>query len=69
VKPHQSSCRGYWAPEFIGSGVITLKADIYGLGVIFLEVLTGCKGSDKVEEVITISSYSRRVLYMEMIIL
>ncbi|XP_048536515.1 cysteine-rich receptor-like protein kinase 25 [Triticum urartu] len=42
----------YCAPEFIGSGVITKKNDIYGLGVIFLEVLTGCKGTDKVEDVL-----------------
>ncbi|KAM3206582.1 hypothetical protein ACQJBY_061974 [Aegilops geniculata] len=52
ITEHIVGSRGYWAPEFVGSGVITLKADIYGLGVIFLEVLTGCKGSDKVEEVL-----------------
>ncbi|VAH99078.1 unnamed protein product [Triticum turgidum subsp. durum] len=52
ITEHIVGSRGYWAPEFIGSGVITLKADIYVLGVIFLEVLTGCKGSVKVEEVL-----------------
>lgn len=31
------------APEFIDSGTITLKADIYSLGVIIIEILTGCR--------------------------
>ncbi|CAO2140924.1 unnamed protein product [Urochloa humidicola] len=34
---------GYLAPEFF-RGVITLKLDIYSLGVILIEILTGQKG-------------------------
>ncbi|KAM3196373.1 hypothetical protein ACQJBY_072194 [Aegilops geniculata] len=52
ITEHIVGSRRYCAPEFIGRGVITKKNDIYGLGVIFLEVLTGCKGTDKVEEVL-----------------
>jgi len=34
---------GYMAPEFLRSGKITLKADIYSLGVIIMEVLMAPK--------------------------
>ncbi|KAF7070544.1 hypothetical protein CFC21_076054 [Triticum aestivum] len=34
---------GYFAPEFINSGVITMKMDIYSLGVIIIEILMGFK--------------------------
>jgi serine/threonine protein kinase len=34
-------CSGYMAPELIQAGTITLMSDIFGLGVIILEVITG----------------------------
>lgn len=35
------SYSGYMAPETIGRREITPKADIYSLGVLILEVITG----------------------------
>ncbi|CAO2148442.1 unnamed protein product [Urochloa humidicola] len=42
---------GYLAPEFY-NGVITFKLDIYALGVIIAEILTGKKGYSSVERVL-----------------
>ena len=42
------------APEFLRSGTITLKIDIYSLGVIIMEILMGCKEYTNVDEVIII---------------
>ncbi|KAM0909191.1 hypothetical protein ACQ4PT_014962 [Festuca glaucescens] len=33
--------RGYMAPEYINQGLITKKADIFSLGVIIIEIVTG----------------------------
>jgi len=41
------------APEHY-DGVITFKSDIYSLGVIFAELLTGQKGHSPVQNVRTI---------------
>lgn len=41
------------APERF-AGVFTLKLDIYSLGVIIMEILTGQKGHAEVEDVRTI---------------
>lgn len=43
------------APEFHG-GLITFKSDIYSLGVIILEILTGRKGYPEIDNVRTVSS-------------
>ncbi|KAM3196371.1 hypothetical protein ACQJBY_072193 [Aegilops geniculata] len=43
---------GYSAPEFKEKGEITFKTDIYSLGVILIEMLTGCNGSPKIEEIL-----------------
>lgn len=32
---------GYMAPEFLHSGTITRKSDIFSLGVIIFEIITG----------------------------
>ncbi|TVU45473.1 hypothetical protein EJB05_04962 [Eragrostis curvula] len=40
---------GYLAPEFC-TGRITFKLDIYSLGIIILEILTGEKGYSKVDK-------------------
>ncbi|KAI3857959.1 hypothetical protein MKX03_006173 [Papaver bracteatum] len=34
---------GYMDPEYYGSNVLTAKSDVYGLGVVMLELLTGKK--------------------------
>jgi serine/threonine protein kinase len=34
-------CRGYCAPEYLFYGKISLKSDIYSLGVIIIEIVTG----------------------------
>nr|CAB3474550.1 unnamed protein product [Digitaria exilis] len=41
---------GYLAPEFY-SKEITLKLDIYSLGVVIMEILTGEKGFSSAEKV------------------
>lgn len=44
---------GYLAPEF-GNSEITYQFDIYSLGVIIIEILTGKKGYHAVEKARTI---------------
>ncbi|AQK38954.1 uncharacterized protein LOC100501207 [Zea mays] len=43
---------GYLAPEFLSSNAITFKADIYSLGVIITEILTGHKECTSVDKVL-----------------
>ncbi|XBI33941.1 hypothetical protein VPH35_119805 [Triticum aestivum] len=47
---------GYLAPEFYG-GKITPKVDIYSLGIIIAEMLTGQKGYTKMEKILESWSY------------
>lgn len=35
--------QGYCAPEYANTGKLTLKSDIYSLGVVMLELITGRK--------------------------
>lgn len=49
---------GYLAPEF-GNGEITYQFDIYSLGVIIVEILTGKKGYHTVDKVV--ESWSNRL--------
>lgn len=42
------------APEFHG-GLITFKSDIYSLGVMIIEILTGLKGYPEIDNVSTVS--------------
>ncbi|KAI3773398.1 hypothetical protein L1987_47925 [Smallanthus sonchifolius] len=37
---------GYAAPEYISTGHLTIKSDIYGLGMVLLESITGRKAMD-----------------------
>ncbi|PIM97622.1 Serine/threonine protein kinase [Handroanthus impetiginosus] len=32
---------GYWAPEYTGTGRLTLKTDVYSFGILLLEIVTG----------------------------
>ncbi|KAL6844677.1 hypothetical protein ACP4OV_025336 [Aristida adscensionis] len=41
---HTSTCvgtRGYMAPEYLDKGIISIKSDIFSVGVIILEIITG----------------------------
>ncbi|XP_051199215.1 uncharacterized protein [Lolium perenne] len=37
---HEGTC-GYMAPEYINQGIVSNKTDIFSLGVIFIEIITG----------------------------
>ncbi|CAM0902161.1 unnamed protein product [Alopecurus aequalis] len=50
---------GYLAPEVREGGVIARSADLYSLGVIIIEILTGQKGYKSIEDVL--ESWSGRL--------
>ncbi|XP_047154241.1 probable serine/threonine-protein kinase PIX13 [Vigna umbellata] len=39
--------RGYIAPEYALMGHLSVKCDVYGFGVVLLEILTGMRALDK----------------------
>ena len=39
------------APEYVNEGKISTKADIYSLGVVIIEIITGCKADPDIEQV------------------
>ncbi|XP_059294349.1 probable serine/threonine-protein kinase PBL7 [Lycium ferocissimum] len=41
---------GYCAPEYAGTGKLTMKSDIYSFGVLLLELITGCRAMDDTRE-------------------
>ncbi|TKY58360.1 serine/threonine-protein kinase Cx32 [Spatholobus suberectus] len=38
--------RGYVAPEYVATGRLYVKSDVYGFGVVLLEILTGMRAID-----------------------
>ncbi|XP_037467492.1 uncharacterized protein LOC119339605 [Triticum dicoccoides] len=40
---HRAGSSGYMAPEYLIHGVVSMKADIFSLGVIMIEIITGCR--------------------------
>ncbi|EEF38945.1 probable serine/threonine-protein kinase PIX13 isoform X2 [Ricinus communis] len=38
---------GYAAPEYIATGKVDIKSDVYGFGVVLIEMLTGLRAIDK----------------------
>ncbi|XVE62380.1 hypothetical protein DITRI_Ditri06bG0113900 [Diplodiscus trichospermus] len=44
---HVVGTQGYMAPEYIENGVITPKLDVFALGVIILELLSGKQAAEK----------------------
>ena len=44
------ACRGYMAPEYIDDGVITIKSDIYSLGVIIRHMMMGRNSGDTTDQ-------------------
>ncbi|KAF8650859.1 hypothetical protein HU200_063767 [Digitaria exilis] len=49
---------GYMAPEYYSTGVMTYKSDIYSLGVMIMEILTGEK------ELCTIENVGVKILWL-----
>jgi interleukin-1 receptor-associated kinase 1 len=45
-----TKCSGYMAPEYILKGWISVKADIFSLGVIIIELMTGGRNYPTCEE-------------------
>ncbi|XP_071739419.1 lysM domain receptor-like kinase 4 [Rutidosis leptorrhynchoides] len=48
---HIVGTRGYMSPEYLENGLISTKLDVYGLGVLILEIVTGKHVSDLSEKV------------------
>ena len=48
---HIVGTRGYRSPEYLEHGLVSTKLDVYGLGVLMLEIVTGKHVSDLYENV------------------
>ncbi|KAI3794067.1 hypothetical protein L1987_36692 [Smallanthus sonchifolius] len=48
---HIVGTRGYMSPEYLENGLISTKLDVYGFGVLLLEIVTGKHVSDLCEKV------------------
>ena len=40
------ACSGYMSPEYAMHGEFSVKSDVYSLGVLVLEIISGKKNSD-----------------------
>ncbi|CAI9296317.1 unnamed protein product [Lactuca saligna] len=47
---------GYVAPEYLATGWLYLKSDVYGFGVVMLEIVTGLRAVGSVETSLSIES-------------
>jgi serine/threonine protein kinase len=47
---HIVGTRGYMAPEYLENGVVSTKLDVYALGVLMLEIMTGKEAATLYEE-------------------
>ncbi|KAE8779104.1 B3 domain-containing protein [Hordeum vulgare] len=52
VTSDPTGSRGYCAPEFIARGEVSTSSDIYSLGVIIKELVTGCKDEPDIQNVL-----------------
>ncbi|KAF7056086.1 hypothetical protein CFC21_063527 [Triticum aestivum] len=52
VTSDPTGSRGYCAPEFIARGEVSTRSDIYSLGVIITELVTGCKDEPHIQNVL-----------------
>lgn len=50
------------APELINHRLITFKSDIFSLGVIILEILTGQKWHSAIEDVRNLQNHSKIIV-------
>ncbi|CAN6459845.1 unnamed protein product [Victoria cruziana] len=50
---HVAGTRGYLAPEYLESGLISPKLDVYAYGLLLLELMTGTEASESMEQVLT----------------
>ncbi|XP_044958428.1 cysteine-rich receptor-like protein kinase 42 [Hordeum vulgare subsp. vulgare] len=68
ITKHVAGTIGYLAPECYRSEItITHKVDLYSLGVIIMELLTGKKGCGNIEDVRESWSYKSDILWWEQI--
>jgi serine/threonine protein kinase len=44
------ACRGYMAPEYLDDGVITIKSDIYSVGVIIRHMVKGRNSANTTDQ-------------------
>lgn len=46
TKPVYASCSGYMSPEYAMGGLFSEKSDVFSLGVILLEIVSGRRNSN-----------------------
>ncbi|GJM95336.1 hypothetical protein PR202_ga12058 [Eleusine coracana subsp. coracana] len=54
---------GYCAPEYLEHGKMSLRSDIYSLGVIIIEIVTGSKEDPSIDKVSDLSQ-QHRILFL-----
>lgn len=56
---------GYMAPEYIIHGQLTEKADVYGYGVVVLEIITGRKNHNSAATAAEGHSLTSLVIFLQ----